>query len=186
MSWDSNLLAVLLREKIKDNTKEGIDKDGNPFKAYSTKPFAMPSGAVANKQKMKKVTDTKRTKKGIVSFHKTKKGSLWVTWLNGYKEYKRIMFGQSDKVNLFNTGNMVDSFAVLRVKESKKNNIITKFGDLKSPIPTEVKITLGWKGPRGKELSKIAGYNRDKGRDMLGLPQTDINKIIKGMIDKIK
>ena len=53
--WDSKALAQLLVAAIKQNTLDGFDKDGKPFKPYSTRPFAMPYAAVVNKVKLKKL-----------------------------------------------------------------------------------------------------------------------------------
>ena len=178
--WDSKKLAKKIRDKIVANTKEGKDKDGNKFTEYSDKPFAMPYGAVTNKKKLK-------NNKSVVSYfiNPNTKG-LWVTWLNGYKQYKEIMYGHN-KVNLLNTGGMLRSFTTLNITQKGDSGgtstLKTNFGDFQIPIPEEVRITLGW---TDKEKAKIAYYNKLKGRDMFGLAKTDLDKIVDRMLPKKK
>ena len=187
MSWDSKKLAQEIKSEIVKNTLAGKDRYGKNFKQYSTKPFAMPHGAVANKTKLKKVTDGKRKKKGIVSLFTSKKsGNVWVTWLNGYKEYKKIMYGNTNP-NLYATGGLLKSFTVLKVKNKGKLDatytLKTSVGEVQLPFPEEVRITLGW---TDKEKTKIAYYNKIKGRDMLGLPQKQLKQIVNKMLPKKK
>jgi len=184
MSWDSKLLALLIRNKIVENTqKEGKDKDGIPFKPLSTRPFSMPHGAITNKAKKKKNPNE------IRYFRKRKNdpSSLWVTWLNGYKRYKEIMYGNSMS-NLTATGKMLDTFSVLRVVEKGDSGgtttLKTDFGEFQIPIPKEVCIKLGWNS-KNKEQGKIAEYHKKNGRDMLGLPQKQIENIVNDMLKNI-
>ena len=188
MKWNSIKLAEAIKSAIIKNTLTGKDKHGKEFKRYSTRPFAMPYGAVANKQKLKQASDTKKKKKGKIKYWKNPntKG-MWVTWLyGGYKGYKKAMFG-NDKPNLWATGGMLKSFTRLKVNEKGDSSgtytLKTNFGEFQIPIPNEVHITLGW---TDKEKAKIAYYNKLKGRDMLGLPPKQIENIVNDMIKNLE
>jgi hypothetical protein len=197
MAWNSKKLAEIIRAKIIENTLAGKDKYGKDFKPYSTRPFAMPSGAVANKKKLEKSADTKKQKKGVVSFHTTKKGALWVTWLGGYKQYKKIMYEgkprlfnksfSAEKPNLWATGGMLKSFAVLSVTNKGAGGatykLKTNFGEFNIPIPEVVDITLGW---TDKKKADIARYNKERGRDMFGLPPKELDEIVKKMVEGVE
>ena len=186
MKWNSNEIAEAIKTAIVKNTLRGRDKYGKEFKLYSTKPFAIPYGAVHNKSKLKQATDTKTKKQGKVNYwKKTSTKGMWITWLDsGYKGYKKTMFGNS-KPNLWATGGMIKSFTRLKVIEKGDSgatyNIKTNFGEFKIPIPQEVHITLGW---TDKEKAKIAYYNKMKGRDMFGLPQKYLENVVNNMLKK--
>jgi hypothetical protein len=198
MIWNSKKLAQLIRGAIVENTLAGFDKDGKPFDKYSDKPFAMPHGAVANKAKLKKaIAESKRLVKAssdpIVKVFQKDGGSHWITWMGGYKDYKKIMYTESKTVNmagssvtvspsatvnLFATGGMLKSFGVLKTIEKYKQDTIFDNQKITLPVP-EVRITLGWQ-------STIEGdkafYNIKRGRNMLGLPQKKLNNLVGGFI----
>ena len=188
MSWDSKELAERIKAAIIENTLAGKDKHGKDFKPYSTRPFAMPYGAVANKKKLEKAI---KDNQASVHRHKKTKG-LWITWLEGgYKRYKQTMFGgknaNANLPNLWATGGMLKSFTRLKVANKgasdKTYKLKTSFGDFDIPLPQEVHITLGW---TDKEKAKIAYYNKLKGRDMFGLPPKQLNDIVKKMLDEVQ
>lgn len=83
---------------IKQRTEEGLDADGKPFDAYSTKPISI-----------SKKSDTGRrlSPKGG---QKSKSGSS-VRYDGGYAEYKKASAGTS-KPNLTLSGNMLQSLIV--------------------------------------------------------------------------
>jgi len=179
MSWSSLAIALKIREAIVENTLAGKDKDGKPFKPYSTRPFKMPYGAISNKKKLKANRDNVRY------FTNRKTGGLWVTWLKGYSDYKFMMRG-NNRPNLQLSGGLLKSFSVLKVAEKgnsgRTSKLETSYGSFEVPIPAEVYIELGWKK---EERGKIAYYNKLKGRDMLGLPQNQLENIVKEMVEKV-
>ena len=175
----SKALAQAIRVAIVENTLAGFDKDGKPFNKYSDKPFAMPAGAVSNKTKLKQAQKkSKNTPDPIVKvFTNNKTGGIWITWMGGYKDYKTMM-GHDAKVNLSFTGGMLKSFGVLKVLEQWKTDSIFEGQKFTLPIP-EIEITLGW---QDKEKAKIAYWNKQRGRDILGLPYKKLNPLVAGFL----
>jgi hypothetical protein len=183
--WNANAIAALIRSEIDKRTLAGKDKDGKPFPEYSTKPFAMPWGAVVNKNKMKKLIKAGKKKgeqNSNVKYFKRKNKSgkfgLWIVFLGGYKVYKKIMRG-TDKPNLWMTGTMMKSLKVLKVQEDWGTPIKTKYGDFQTTIPSSTKITIGWSD---EAMAKIAEYNIKRKRDVLGIEQEKLDKIVKNYI----
>jgi len=167
-------LAKSIRLEILANTAKGIDKDGNPFTPYSDRPFAMPAGAVANKQTARRL-QKKQTKNDpiITWFRHRNSGKHWIIWHKGYSHYKKTFY-HSDKVNLSATESMLKSFMVLDVKDRYKEEQIFENQKIILPIP-EVWIRLGWLNDT--ERNK-AYWNKLKGRNMLGLPENKLNPLI--------
>jgi len=85
--------------------------------------------------------------------------------------------------NLWATGEMLNSFAVLSVKNEggsdRTTKIKTSLGDFEIPVPEKVLITLGW---RNEKQGMKAAFNRQRGRDMLGLPQVQLENLVKKML----
>ena len=92
---------------MKKRILAGLNKNDVPFKEYSAKPFAMPSGATT------KGTLAKVDKQ----FFKSKKtGNLWVVIKGGYLALKKARSPEGgDKVDLTVTGGMLRSLGVTKV-----------------------------------------------------------------------
>ena len=175
MDIKTKQLAVQIRNAIQRNTMEGFDKDGKPFKAYSTNPFSMPYYAIHNKDKFKKYFLKQDDKAHI--FRKQKTGKmLWVLFKGGYSEYKKVLAAKKPKkagVNLFYTGQMIEALKVLSTTEHLIKN------DIVGTLPKSLEIKIGWsdavrkneKDRNSATNAQIAYYNKLKGRDMFGIPE---------------
>jgi hypothetical protein len=133
---------------IKQRTLEGIDKDGNPFKPYSTRPFAMPAGAMTQRTRKSLYKD------GKIQYFK-RNGKLWVVVKDGYAGFKKVNNNKTaydGTVNLSATGDMMRGITVL----SASNNTITI-------------------GTTRTEAAKKLMWNIDKGRNPLGITASDLN-----------
>jgi hypothetical protein len=197
-------LSNFLTLKIIENTQSVIDKKGDKFIAYSTMPFAMPYGAIANKEKAKPylvgakdVEDynlgkkTKQTSK--VAYAKgfqfqIKDGSMWVVWLGGYADYKGLM-RPLDKgvVNLTFTGNMLQNLKESTKFETKEVRVnLSDFGieGLEGEFVLDLPEILFEFGFSEETAKKVAEYNIERGRDFLGLTDKDIEEVVKGWMQK--
>jgi hypothetical protein len=149
-------LGMKVVSLIKENTLAGFDKDGLAFKSYSTRPFAMPSGATTKRALGKLDKDG-----GLVWFKKDGK-AIWVVVLGGYLALKKARYPKGRGVpNLTATGAMMRSLGVLRVSDNK--------------------ITIGFK--RAEEAEKML-WNINKGRDPLGLPEDQWDEVVDKLNDK--
>lgn len=142
-------LALKFISIIRARTLRGLDKQGNPFKPYSTKPLAIPSGAI-----------TKRAAKELVKSQEAayfeRNGKLWIVIQGGYKAAKAAMKKQTDwdgTVNLSLSGAMLKDLTPLT-------------------YDTEGNITIGF---ASTENAKKARYNRFYGREFLGLTDAEMN-----------
>lgn len=76
---------------IKENTNKGLDKNGQPFRPYSTKPFAMPGGALQEYLGSKFNSFVKNEQNG--HWYITKKnGRIGYIVLGGYFALKSARF----------------------------------------------------------------------------------------------
>jgi len=176
-------LALDLINAIKANTQSGKDRFGKRFTPYSQRPFAMPYGAVLSKAKRKQAI-----KAGEISFFRNTKGEkrkatkgLWITWRGGYRQYKGFMKPNENTavVNLDLTGRMLRNIRLKNIDLSEhlelvlnKENMIT---GATIRVPT-VEITIGF----GMEKEALkAEWNINRGRDFMGLPDAQLDEIIK-------
>jgi len=177
-------LAKSIRLEILANTAKGIDKDGNPFTPYSDRPFAMPAGAVANKQTARRL-QKKQTKNDpiITWFRHRNSGKHWIIWHKGYSHYKKTFY-HSSTPDLAATEGMQKGFTILDNKDNWNTETIFKNQKIILPIP-EMYIVLGW---NKIEEQKKAFWNMQKrsdgkkGRDMLGLPEKQLNSLVRGFV----
>lgn len=142
-------IGMVIIANIQKRTESGIDADGKPFKAYSTKTFAMPSGAITKRAQKILVKD------GNLQYFNTKGGSLWAVIIGGYAVLKKAVYAKTSSngtVNLMATGAMMRS---LRVQSTGNNS-----------------ITLGF---ANTESANKAYYNKVMGREFLGLSPDDLN-----------
>jgi len=183
--WNSKKLAQLIRAEVIENTLAGLDKDGKPFKEYSTNPFTMPYQAIARKEKADPYLiwlsehnkNSSNSARGIKYLSKTQTGKKYikVLWWGGHKEYKKTMYG-TDTVNLSATGGMLKSFGVLSVREKWLQESIFDKQKFTLPVP-EIWITLGWKDAI---QAQKAYWNINRDRNMLGLPEKKLNSLVVG------
>jgi hypothetical protein len=134
---------------IRKRTLAGLDVNLKKFKPYSTKWFNMPSGSATKKAKEALL------RQDNLMYFRTKKGKLWIS-VNGYLNFKKANFGGNydGKVNLSFTGNMLNGLSVLQVGNNE--------------------IIIGFK--RQEEAEK-AIWNRNSGREFLGLHIREIDKL---------
>lgn len=133
---------------IAKRTEDGLDKNGMPFKPYSTKPFKMPSGAATKKAKMNLLS------KGELKYFKTKGGKLWIVVTSGYLGYKMANYTKTSfdgKPNLMMTGQMMAAFMPI--------------------LFSDAGFSLGFSRP--EEAQKML-WNIQKGRDILGMTDKDL------------
>lgn len=96
---------------IKQNTRVGIDADGQPFAPYSTLPFVRPAAGL-QKKALKSLEQSK-----LLTYFNTKEGKLWVLIQGGYAALKKAQYPGDNTVNLSAKGSMLRSLGVLSVDE---------------------------------------------------------------------
>ena len=135
-------IGDLFLEHIQDRTLKGLDKDNEPFKAYSTNKFVMPAAGVTKRAR------ALLKKNGDLVYFQTKGGEDWIL-VNGYLALKKAIMAKTSydgTVNLNLTGEMMRSFNVISVGNNS--------------------ITLGFVD---KNQADKAEWNIARGRDFLGL-----------------
>lgn len=142
------LFGTAVANHIRERTLEGKDKDGKPFKQYSTISFAMPSGA------MTQVALKALEKGGNLTWFTTKSGSEWVIVKGGYKKYKEVAKPKSKNVNLSFKGTMLADLTLINVKDDS--------------------ISIGFN--RSEEAQK-AVWNIERGRDFFGIEENELSKL---------
>lgn len=152
------LLGLEIVKHIRKRTQEGRDKDGKPFKPYSTRYFAMPSGATTQ-------AALKRLESAGNLFWYKKGKSEWVVIKGGYKALKaawKPQFGGT--VNLTLTGQMMKDLSVIALPKDG--------------------IQIGF---NREENAEKALWNIDRGRDFLGMEDKELERLAaKYLNDNIK
>lgn len=144
--------------KIREKTQKGLDKDGKPFKDYSTRKFVMPAGA-ATKRAINSLKND-----GFLSFFTTSKGSTWIVIEGGYARYKKARFPQdSGDVNLTGTGQMLRALTV-----TKHGNDFIQVGFTR------------------EEESKKMLWNIERGRNPMGLRKEEFAEIYRKTLQNPK
>lgn len=115
------LIAAKAIELLNNQIKQGVDEKGNSYK-YSTKPFAIPSGALKIKAKKQAVKDGKLT-----AFN-SKSGALWYVVNGGYASLRELRGQSSESDFLQATGRMLGAITTLRATD---NEIAVGFSDAK-------------------------------------------------------
>lgn len=148
---------------IKKRVADGIFVEGSSDGAsqYSTKPFAMPTGAVKPRSLM---LDIIKGKKGNdTQLFKSKSGKLWVVIKKGYKWLREQAGKPTGKVDMRWTSEMMRSLNVLSVN--------AETGE----------IVIGHKGKRNEDIAywhNVSGAGRSKRiRKWLLLTNTELEKI---------
>jgi hypothetical protein len=142
-------IALAIVSHIRARTLSGFDKDGKPFKPYSTNTFAMPRAAVNNR-----TYATLRQANKLDYFKRD--GMLFVAVKGGYKDYKAAKRpGDGGKVNLTDTGQMLRALTVLEASNNK--------------------IKIGFSA---ESEAKKMEYNLKYGRDILGVTDKELNEIV--------
>ena len=132
----AGLLAV---ELVLARTGEGIDRHGQPFRPYSTKPLAVPAGSITKAAQA-------RLSGALSLFTSARSGALWALVDGGYEALKAARYPQDGgTVNLHATGAMTRGLGVVAQDEGS--------------------VTIGF--ARTEEAEK-AGWNIET-RDFLGL-----------------
>lgn len=103
---------------IEDNVAAGVDRKGNAFAPYSTRPFARPLGGVP-----KRAISYLKSSNAIQIFT-TKRGSLWMVVEGGYAALKTAIRQSSSGVDMQLTGDMMKQLAVLSTSD---NGIVIGF-----------------------------------------------------------
>lgn len=145
-----NKIALHCLKLINDRTLKGIDKDGEPFKAYSNKPFKMPFS-----RGTKRALDD-LIKRGEAQVIK-QNGVVYVIVKTGYLGYKKAYMQKTSydgTVNMTLTGEMMRNFTVIETNDNS--------------------FTLGF---TDTEMAQRAVYNQQKGRDFIGLSNADLNDL---------
>lgn len=151
-------IGLKVVELITLRTLEGKDYEDKPFKPYSTKPFAMPSGATTK-------SSLKVLGKDNFSYFRTKSGSLWIVVKGGYQALKKARMSGTDYtggVNLSLSGAMLRGLKVI----SSSANLV-KIGFSRS------------------ELAQRAYFNEAKGRKFLGISPKDLENLKPTILDGI-
>lgn len=153
---------------IKKRVADGIFLQGSSDSAsqYSTKPFAMPTGAVKPRSLMLDIIKGKRG--NDTQLFKSKGGKLWVVITKGYKWLREQAGKQSSKVDMRWTSELMRSLNVLSVN------------------PQTGEVVIGHKGKRNEDLAywhNVAGAGRSKKiRKWLMLTDDELSKIGKANI----
>lgn len=149
------LMGIEIVNHIRNRTQDGKDKDGKAFKPYSTKPFAMPSGATT--QLALKTLDNSD---GLIWFT-AKSGNKWIVVKDGYKALKQARRPQDGgTVNLTNDGQMMNDLAVIAIPRDG--------------------IDIGF---NRAENAEKALWNIEAGRDFLGIEDSELEKIAEKYLD---
>lgn len=148
---------------IKQRVADGIFLAGSSPDAdqYSTKPFAMPIGAIKKKSVMMDIIKGKHPDE--TQLFQTEKGKLWVVIKRGYKWLREISGKPSKKVDMRWTSQMMKSLKVL--KTNVKN----------------AEVEIGHEGARNQQLAQWhniegAGKSR-KSRKWLSLTEEELQTI---------
>lgn len=145
-------LGFIIVARIKRRTEEeNVDRYGKPFKPYSARPFAMPSGATTKRARAVLYKDG-----GIQYFRSPASEKLWIVVLGGYRALKDAEFakaGGAGNVNLSRTGSMLRSLTVTGVNAETGT------------------ITIGFSRVDAAQKAK---WNIDKGRDFLGITDDEL------------
>src|SRR5574338_294312 len=148
---------------IKKRVADGIFLEGSSDGAsqYSTKPFAMPTGAIKPRSLMLEIIKGK--KGNDTQLFKSKSGRLWVVITKGYQWLRDQAGKPSTKVDMRWTSELMRSLTVLKVDAG--NGI----------------IEIGHKGKRNEDLAywhNVAGAGRArKIRKWLMLTDDELEKI---------
>ena len=123
---------------IKKRVADGIFLPGSSADAenYSTKPFAMPIGAVQKKSVLLGILKGKYPDDAQL-FRSKKSGKLWVVIKRGYKWLREQSAKKSDRVDLRWTGELMRSLRVLKVNDK------------------EMEIEIGHEGARNDKLASF-------------------------------
>lgn len=160
---DGNALRAagdLAVELIVSRTLEGRDRFGRPFALYSTRPYALPAGALWAQGSRTAARRLKR--QGQIGYFR-RQGKLWAIVKGGYRAYKEARLGQGDQVNLTLTGSMLRSLRVLRVDE-REGSVTIGFGRTDAAEKAYYHVVSG------------AGPSRTI-RDFLGLTDEELDRV---------
>ena len=135
--------VVLIKKRVAD----GIFLEGSSDGAsqYSTKPFAMPTGAIMPRSLMLSIIKGK--KGNDTQLFKSGSGKLWAVITKGYKWLREQAGKPSGKVDMRWTSELMRSLMVLSVD------------------PEEGTITIGHKGARNDKLAywhNVTGAGKSK------------------------
>lgn len=148
---------------IKKRVADGIFLEGSSDGAsqYSTKPFAMPTGAIKPRSLMLSILKGKKA--DDVQLFQTKTGKLWALIKNGYRWLREQAGKPSAKVDMRWTSEMMRSLMVLSAD--------VETGE----------IVIGHKGKQNEDLAywhNVAGAGRSKKiRKWLALTEDELTKI---------
>ena len=174
--WDSLINRQTLAELgqtslfiIKKRTQRGEFLPGSSTGAgsYSTRPFAMPAGALA-KGVFQKLDDTGE---GTTLF--TRNGALWAVIKGGYKRYRELAGRQSGKVDLkFRSGpGMMNSLNVTKI-DTRRKNVEIGFTDSESEQIAKYHQILG--AGKRKVKRRFVGHTRKERREITRNVQQNI------------
>jgi hypothetical protein len=129
-------IGLIFIQKIQDRTAAGLDEKGEPFKAYSTNKFGMPSAAIP--KRVKKML----TKNGQLTYYR-RGGITFVLVHGGYAVLKAAMYQKTSyggTVNLMQTGAMLRS---MRVMTAGNNEITIGFGNSEDAAKAYYNLLMG-------------------------------------------
>lgn len=136
---------------VERTTEKSLDKDGNPFKSYSTRTYAKPAGTITKRG----AEELKR--QGKLKYFK-RNGKLWIVIIGGYAAEREAVMknsaGDPLKVTLIRTGNMWQNFGVVQIDAA---NGFFRLGMI------------------GAEQAEKLKYNIEKGRNPMGLTALELN-----------
>ena len=155
---------------IKRRTLDGKFLPGSSPGAgeYSTKPFAMPSGAIS-KQLEGKIKKAGKDSPGDFQMFTSKAGTSWVVVKKGYKRIRELGGRPSDKVTMIWSGRYMKDLSVLSRERSA--------------------VEIGWKSDENKKLAEFhesmgAGKSR-RLHKILGLTKEEIAEVERIFGEKI-
>lgn len=164
--------ALKIISLIQQNTNNGIDQYGKPFKPYSTKPFSMPAGSYYQNTSL---AQRKVLNESLI-WRTSKSGSKWITVKGGYAAYKSARFPQDGGVvNLqyrgFRGNGMLNSLQI--IEESPENGY----------------IIIGFSN---SQAAQIASYHQVLGagksrvlRKFMGINENDVEKVLQEFKNQI-
>lgn len=149
---DLRAVGLLGIQIITERTARGIDADGEPFKPYSAKPFAMPAGAVTQR--------ARAALKKELSFFKTKRGELWMIVQGGYEALKRAAYPQdAGTVNLWAKGLMIPALTIVSVDVAART-VVLGFTDQEQATKAFYHNVAG--AGRGHVIRRFLGFTDEE------------------------
>lgn len=178
----NRLILIIRRRTQKGQFLPGSSRGANK---YSTKPFAMPIGAM-NKTVGGKLVRSANSKRSKLfdpdNFHTftSKEGNLWVLVKKGYKKVRELAGKESSRVTMTWSGSYLRDLGLMTAANSQIN-IGWKSAENQQLATFHEAMGAG----KSKKLHKIMGLLKKEEKELLELVETEVVKNLKKWAKKI-